>query len=102
MANERWRVGRKVSLNIYDGNRPVCQCHDAEDAARIVVAVNANPGPNAVEKARSTVIGIAQEWALGMTKRGVAPKARQMLSKSLIAAVLALEVAEARAGMDDA
>lgn len=36
---ERWRVGRKVPLNIYDGDRPVCQCHDAADAARIVEAM---------------------------------------------------------------
>jgi hypothetical protein len=36
-----WRVGRKVPINVYDGDRPVCQCHNEEDAARIVIAVNA-------------------------------------------------------------
>lgn len=35
-----WRVGRSVPLNVYEGDRPVCQCHSAEDAARIVAAVN--------------------------------------------------------------
>jgi len=40
-AQEAWRVGKQVSLNVYDGDRPVCQCHNAEDAARIVAAVNA-------------------------------------------------------------
>jgi hypothetical protein len=35
-----WRVGRKVALNVYEGDRPVCQCHDPEDAKRIVTAMN--------------------------------------------------------------
>lgn len=34
-----WRVGRKVPINVYDGDRPVCQCHNAEDAALIVAAM---------------------------------------------------------------
>lgn len=41
MPNNRWRVGTKVPLNVYDGERAVCQCHNPEDAARIVEAVNA-------------------------------------------------------------
>lgn len=41
-----WRVGSKVPINVYDGDRPVCQCHTVEDAYRIVAAVNAaEPGP---------------------------------------------------------
>lgn len=36
----RWRVGRKVPLNVYEGDRPICQCHTAADAARIVKAMN--------------------------------------------------------------
>jgi hypothetical protein len=35
-----WRVGSKVPINVYDGDRPVCQCHTVEDAVRIVAAVN--------------------------------------------------------------
>ena len=35
-----WRVGKKVPINIYDGDRPVSQCHTAKDARRIVAAVN--------------------------------------------------------------
>ena len=38
---ETWRVGLKVPLNIYEGDRPVCQCHQPEDAERIVAAMNA-------------------------------------------------------------
>ena len=35
-----WRVGGKVPLNVYDGDRPVCQCHNEVDALRIVAAMN--------------------------------------------------------------
>ena len=35
-----WKVGSRVGLNVYDGDRPVCQCHNAEDAANIVAAMN--------------------------------------------------------------
>ena len=35
-----WRVGKQVAVNVCDGNRPVCQCHDERDAALIVRAVN--------------------------------------------------------------
>ncbi len=38
-----WRVGSKVPLNVYEGDRPVCQCHTEEDAARLVKAMNAIP-----------------------------------------------------------
>lgn len=37
----RWRVGQQVPINVYDGDRPVCQCHTAFDAKRIVDSVNA-------------------------------------------------------------
>jgi hypothetical protein len=36
-----WRHGRKIHLNVYDGDRPVCQCHTVEDAAQIILSVNA-------------------------------------------------------------
>ena len=35
-----WRQGDQVPINIYEGNRPVCQCHSATDAREIVQAVN--------------------------------------------------------------
>jgi hypothetical protein len=37
----KWRVGRRVRLNVYDGDRPVCQCHTEAEARIIVDAVNA-------------------------------------------------------------
>lgn len=36
----RWRQGRKVKLNVYEGARAICQCHDAADAEMIVIAYN--------------------------------------------------------------
>lgn len=39
-----WRVGRKVLINIYEGDRPVCQCHTVDDARRIVDAMNLEYG----------------------------------------------------------
>ncbi len=41
----KWRVGRKVPLNIYSGDRPVCQCHKVADAKLIVAAVNTFQSP---------------------------------------------------------
>jgi hypothetical protein len=35
-----WRIGKRVPINVYDGDRPVCQCHTVEDAKLIVSAVN--------------------------------------------------------------
>ena len=35
-----WRLGRKVPINVYDEDRPVCQCHTVTDARLIVKAVN--------------------------------------------------------------
>ncbi len=36
----RWRQGKKVKLNVYEGSRPVCQCHNEQDAEIIVDAYN--------------------------------------------------------------
>jgi hypothetical protein len=35
-----WRQGSRVRLNVYEGDRPVCQCHYEQDARRIVEALN--------------------------------------------------------------
>lgn len=40
MIFNMWRVGNKVPVNVYDGDRPVCQCHSEDDAKLIVQAVN--------------------------------------------------------------
>lgn len=36
-----WRVGKKVPINVYAGDIPVCQCQTPEYARQIVEAVNA-------------------------------------------------------------
>src|SRR4051794_8034131 len=40
VKREEWRVGRKVPLNVYRGDRPVCQCHNELDAREIVDGMN--------------------------------------------------------------
>lgn len=35
-----WRQGSKVAVNVYEGDRPICQCQREEDAKFIVLAVN--------------------------------------------------------------
>jgi hypothetical protein len=40
-SGERWRIGSKIPINVYAGDRPVCQCHTTDDANLIVLAVNA-------------------------------------------------------------
>lgn len=42
----RYRTGTKIKLNVYDGDRPMCQCHCEPDAVAIVLALNclANTG----------------------------------------------------------
>lgn len=37
---KEWRVGTKMPINIYEGDRPICQCHTVLDGKRIVEAVN--------------------------------------------------------------
>jgi hypothetical protein len=43
----RWRLGRHLPINVYGEptpdwpeGRPICQCHHADDAVRIVAAIN--------------------------------------------------------------
>lgn len=35
-----WRTGGKVSINVYEGDTPVCQCQNADYATQIVHSVN--------------------------------------------------------------
>ncbi len=36
----KWRTGRTVPLNVYEGDRPMFQCHTPEAAARVVGLLN--------------------------------------------------------------
>ena len=67
-----WRVGRQIPLNVYDGDRPVCQCHDLIDAADIVRAMNrklahAEPGKKDTE---ATPANIPIGWRCGSCNYG--------------------------------
>src|SRR5438067_1415100 len=35
-----WRVGKSYPINVYEDDRPICQCHTAVDAQRLVAAMN--------------------------------------------------------------
>lgn len=35
----RFRVGSRVKLNVYDGDRPLCQCHSESDSQMVVDAL---------------------------------------------------------------
>jgi len=63
-----WRQGSKIPLNIYEGDRPVCQCHNPEDARRIVDAVNGQLSPLA---AASEELYLALEELRAWNWRGV-------------------------------
>lgn len=51
-----WRLGRNIPLNVYEADRPVCQCHNREDAARIVSAVNSESRLAQLERVREALI----------------------------------------------
>lgn len=40
LAELRWRVGAKVPLNVYLGDKAMFQCHTPEDAAMVVDSLN--------------------------------------------------------------
>lgn len=48
-----WRLGSQVALNVYDGDRPVCQCHNEHDAKLMVFAVNLVKRKHAEMKAKA-------------------------------------------------
>ena len=41
---EGWHVGTHNPKNVWEGERPVCHCETAEDAARIVATMNSHAG----------------------------------------------------------
>jgi hypothetical protein len=57
-----WRVGRKIPINVYDGERPVCQCQTAMDAKRIVEAMN-RQAPYEVDRLRAILADVGTHAA---------------------------------------
>ena len=64
-STQQWRLGSSVPINVYEGNRPICQCHTIEDALRIVTAVNASLCVSAAvaqERERTKTFFLAKSW----------------------------------------
>ena len=57
----KWRVGTKMPINVYEGDRPVCQCHTAIDAKRIVAAMNSYATSEALKKLAWTTAGVLDQ-----------------------------------------
>lgn len=58
-----WRVGGKVALNVYEGDRPMFQCHTPEDAQRVIELLNAGIAERAAhQETQATVRDLV--WAL--------------------------------------
>ena len=62
----QFRVGGKVPLNVYEGDRPVFQCHTPEEAARFVALLNAGldkrqAAPRVTREQRMAAEGITEE-----------------------------------------
>lgn len=63
-----WRVGTTVPINVYEDDRPICQCHDGATAKRIVDGMNLAEGlkhsaPSIIDllqKARSFTVSTEQ------------------------------------------
>ncbi len=57
MPRPQWRVGGKIPLNVYEGERPMFQCHTPGEAARVVAILNsAGKLAEALERVRPWVI----------------------------------------------
>lgn len=62
-AEERpqWRVGRRMPINVYEGESPVGQCQTPEYAQVIVDAVNSCTAHRATIEALQRKLGLAEE-----------------------------------------
>jgi hypothetical protein len=71
-----WRVGKNVPINVYgDEDRPVCQCHTALDARRIVDAVNDRDADDRDWQQIAEVLGIP---ALSATREQIVEQCRKL------------------------
>jgi len=90
-----WRVGRRNPLNVYEGDRSVCQCHDAADARRIVDAVNrcGRPEPSPPNDPDDSAEAIAQQcwrgepgdrgaYVVGLDERDLAARISRLVSRA--------------------
>lgn len=69
-ALKLWRVGGKIPLNVYEGDKPMFQCHTPEDAERIVRLLNgerSEPVAPTYEEARDAACeGCREHWSVSV------------------------------------
>jgi hypothetical protein len=56
LAEQPWRVGSRVPQNVYAGDRPIAQFHDADTAALVVKAVNSLREPETAQEVRRAAL----------------------------------------------
>lgn len=71
----KWRVGGKVPLNVYEGDKPMFQCHTPEDAARVVDLLNAGSARVPFHKTGTAVDVEGEIEYLKSLDRGATPQA---------------------------
>ena len=71
---ELWRVGKRVPINVYEGDRPVCQCHSSMDAQEIVAAMNAAQAEVSMSEGK-------RETATSDGKQAVGAKVEEIVKK---------------------
>ena len=64
-----WRVGKNVPINVYEGDRPVCQCHTAIDAKAIVDAMNGREQIATAERRTADALA-SLKWAVYALEHG--------------------------------
>jgi hypothetical protein len=65
----KWRQGHKVPINVYQEDRPVCQCQNEQDAKAIVDAMNHEPAiRDLIAQATADALEAAAQKLLDMAK----------------------------------
>ncbi len=90
-----WRVGSKVALNVYEGDRPMFQCHTPEEARRVVGLLSAVYDLQRKLK-RATDAIIAAEQQADLAYKSPEPLATAALIKT--GCILNTALAEIRKG----
>jgi hypothetical protein len=83
---DKWRTGGKIPLNVYEGDRPMFQCHTPEDAGRIVAMLN--QVDRAVGDSLAAYLGRSEEWSArtfghGLRTKGIVQHIQKELAEIL-------------------
>lgn len=102
-----WRVGGKVPLNVYQGDRPMFQCHTPEDAAMVVAKLNSHDAQAQriaeLEQGRDEALKIAElikrQRNAGLRRAEAAEDQKSRRLLEALPAERAEEIADAFLGM---